>query len=396
MAKEMHIPKVDELLKSTVSYDTVNSAISGQHAPEAKLLSYLEDLAGGFGFETRRLAVPDQSDNLLILHRQSNELPWVLFDSHLDTVSIEGMTVEPFAGLEKDGRLWGRGTCDTKGSGAAMLTALCEYAGFGAESDDPQSAHPNNIALLFSVDEEWGMSGIRTFVRTHYPDLGFSVKGAIVGEPTKLETVVAHNGAVRYTVQAHGIAAHSCNPPLGKSAISDMARLIVYLEDEFIPTCSNSHALTGEAQCSINVIRGGTASNIIPETCEIHVDRRTVPGETTKQATEEFTRAIDEFKKRFPKSDISWQSSVDLPPLDDSGNKAFITAVLGAMTGVVPNGEGTGVAYGTHAGDLSSAGIPAVVIGPGDIAQAHTKDEWIDLSELRKSVGVYKRLMTEL
>ena len=408
MTEETRKPEVDELLKSMISHDTVNSNLSGRRNAEEKLVSYLDDLARGLGFETRRLAVPGQSDELLILHRRADDLPWVLFDSHLDTVSVEGMTIAPFAGIENEGRIWGRGASDTKGSGAAMFRALCEYARPAAAAGalgTPRAAAcalstppaaPNNVALLYSVDEEWGMSGIRTFVRTHYPDLGFSVKGAVVGEPTGLETVIAHNGAARYSVQTRGIAAHSCDPARGKSAISDMARLIVYLEDEYMPTCDSTHPLTGKSRCSINVIQGGTASNIIPDSCKIQVDRRTVPGETAEHVTDDFSRAITEFKKRFPESEISWQLSIDTPPLDNTGNIAFTAAVLRLMSGIRPGGKGTGVAYSTHAGDLSAAGIPAVVIGPGDIAQGHTNDEWIDSSELRKAVEVYRGLMMEL
>ena len=388
----MRMPKVDELLKSMIAFETINSHISGQQAPEAKLVEFLEDLAANLGFETRRLAVPGQADELLVLYRQDDSLPWVLFDSHLDTVSVDGMTIEPFAALEKEGRIWGRGACDTKGTGAAMFTALCEYA----EADREALAKPNNIALLFSVDEEWGMTGIRSFVETHYPALGFSVKGAIVGEPTKLETVIAHNGAVRYSVQTHGVAAHSCDPSLGKSAISDMARLILHLEERIPAMCGATHPLTGKAQSSINIIRGGTASNIIPDTCEVQVDRRTVPGEENRQATGDFGQAIEEFKAANPDSEVSWQTAIDLAPLDDAGNEKFIETVLGITSEYRRDKRGTGVGYGTHAGDLSAAGIPTVVYGPGDIAQAHTKDEWVDIAELQTSVAAYRRLMSEL
>ncbi|MBN1686150.1 MAG: M20 family metallopeptidase [Spirochaetales bacterium] len=394
MASDGRFPKVEELLSSMVSYNTVNSEISKREKPEEKLVDFLRDLAERSGFETKRLAVPHQSDELLITYCQGEHLPWVLFDSHLDTVSVEGMTVEPFAALEKGGRIWGRGACDTKGSGAAMFRALWEYAREGRLQDG--SSAPNNIALFYSVDEEWGMTGIRAFVQDHYPGLGFKLKGALVGEPTRLRAVIAHNGVVRYTVQTHGVACHSSNPTLGKSAVSDMARLITFLEEEFIPTCNRSHPLTGKAQCSINTIRGGTAANIIPDSCEIQIDRRTVPGESTKESVDAFTKAIDEFKRQRPESEITWQLSIDVPPLDDSQSGAFSAAVAKVLTGMGLNGETIGVTYGTHAADLQVGGIPAVVIGPGDIGQAHTKDEWIDLSELKKAVEVYKRLMTGL
>ncbi len=388
MASMNQFPSVKELLKTMVSYDTVNSGISGRLKPEEPLVEFLQKLAESAGFETRRLAVPDQSDELLILYRCAEELPWVLFDSHIDTVSLDGMTVEPLGGIEKDGRIWGRGSCDTKGSGAAMFRALREYSEGEGQN--------NNIALLYSVDEERGMTGIQTFANTHYANIGFDVKGVIVGEPTQLKPVVAHNGLVRYTVQTHGIAAHSANPSLGKSAISDMARLVIFLEEEFIPTCLSTHPLTGKAQCSINVIRGGTAANIIPDKCEIQIDRRVVPGESQSEAVHGIDGAMSEFQKRFPESKVTWQQSVDTPALNDAVKTGFADNVLHILSSLGLPGEGTGATYGTHAGDLQAAGFAAVVLGPGDIAQAHTKDEWIDTTELERSVEVYKQLMAGL
>ena len=391
MASADQFPQVDDLLKSTVSYNTVNSGISGKPRSEEELVGFLQDLAERSGFETHRLPVPDQSDDLLILYRVADDNPWVLFDSHLDTVSIEGMTIEPFAADERDGRIWGRGACDTKGSGAAMFRALWEYS----QSDAPDKKK-NNIALLFSVDEERGMTGIREFVKTHYPKLGFSIKGTIVGEPTKLEAVVAHNGLVRYTVTTHGIAAHSSNPSLGKSAISDMAKLITFLEEEFIPSCDASHPLTGKAQCSINVIHGGTAANIIPDSCEIQIDRRVVPGENQDNALKGIGEAIEDFKKKFPGSDISWEPSIDTPALNDAGTTSFTDDVVSILDEMGLPATVKGATYGTHAGDIQLAGLSAVVLGPGNIDQAHTKDEWIDVAELKKAVDVYNKLMYRL
>ena len=380
-------PPVVELLKKMISFDTVNAGISGKECPEAGLVGYLEDLAGEADLETLRLAVPGQSDELLILHRRNPALPWLLFDSHLDTVSVDGMTIEPFAGREADGRIWGRGACDTKGTGAAMFCALEEY------SSTPSPEAGNNIALLFSVDEEWGMSGIRAFNATHLDQLDFRPKGAVIGEPTGLRPVVAHNGVVRYVVQTHGVAAHSSNPALGRSAVSDMARLITYLEDEFIPTCSKVDPLTGRAQCSINVIRGGTAANIIPDLCEIQVDRRSVPGETSSEVVDSFGSAIAAFENRRPSSDITWKVTIDTPALEYSRSEDFSGRLTEVLEGLGRKGAGTGVTYATHAGELSEAGIPSVVIGPGDIAQGHTKDEWIDVGELTTGVDIYRSLM---
>ena len=377
-----------DLLKRMVSYNTVSSGISGIRCAEADLVRFLEGYAGSLGLKTRRLAVPEQADNLLILYEADPYNPWILFDSHLDTVSTDGMTIDPFAGETRDGRIYARGACDTKGTGAAMLTALAGYAAGGGGR--------NNIALLFSVDEEWGMTGIRSFMSSDYPDLNFKVLGAIVGEPTELKPVISHNGVVRYIIQTHGLAVHSSNPSLGRSAISSMARLIIYLEEQFIPKCDRVDKLTGKAQCSINVIRGGTTANIIPDLCEIHVDRRTVPGETSQEAVAGFERAVRDFEKKFPDDPITWNVSVDTPVLNSSVGGLFVSSVLSCLEAQGFDGKPVGVTYATHAGDLSVGGISSIVLGPGSIAQGHTKDEWIDIGELQRGVEVYLALMNQL
>ena len=377
------------LLQKTVSFNTVNRAISGNPRPESELVTFLEETAAEHNLVTKRLPVPDRADNLLVLYERDPALPWLLFDSHLDTVAVEGMIIDPFAAEIRDGRLWGRGACDTKGTGAAMFTALATYSA----RNEGQS---NNVALLFSVDEEWGMGGIRAFISDHYPSLGFFAKGAVVGEPTGLLPVVAHNGVVRYVIITHGKAAHSSDPSMGKSAISTMARLVTYLETEFIPGCNAFHELTGSAQCSINVIRGGVVANIIPERCEIHIDRRIVPGETSSGVKREMNDAIAVFLKNYSDEKIDVEVSIDTPALDpgdETDGEGFADSVLHALGSIGRPGSGVGVKYATHAGELSAAGIPSVVLGPGDIAQGHTNDEWIDIEELRKGVEIYSGLM---
>ncbi len=237
------------LLQTMVAVDTVNSNISGRPDAELELSLRLEEIAGGLGLETRRLPVSGEGFNLLVSLEVGAGRPWLLFESHLDTVSVSGMTIPPFAGEIRDGRLWGRGACDTKGTGAAMLSALTEYASGGEQ--------PNNVAIVYTLDEEVGKQGIRTFAERQLPELGWKPAGAIVGEPTGLLAVVAHNGIVRWSIETRGVAAHSCAPERGKSAISMMMRVIDALESRYIPSLEASHELTGRARCSINVIDGG-------------------------------------------------------------------------------------------------------------------------------------------
>jgi acetylornithine deacetylase len=390
-SKERKIPgqvhdSCESLLRAMVGFDTVNSNISGKPDAELALSQYLESQANAMGLTTRRLPVSGEGFNLLVSHHVSDEAPWLLFEGHLDTVSVEGMTVDPFAGQVRAGRLYGRGACDTKGSGAAILWALRRYA--------EGSPLPNNVAIVYTLDEEIGKTGARTFVKTHLPALGWKPVGVIVGEPTELRLVVAHNGVVRWRIETQGIATHSSDPGSGRSAISMMVQVIQALESRYIPMLNTSHPLTGRSQCSINVIHGGTQINVIPEHCEIHVDRRIVPGEDPQQVLPAVEKVLDELRCVHEGLNVSQdQPDIDDPPLDPSGGEAFAAFVRRVLERMELPADHTGVGYGTDASSFGAVTVPAVVLGPGSIAQGHTCDEWIDLEQLRRSVEVYLNLM---
>ncbi|HIB89094.1 TPA: M20 family peptidase [Candidatus Poribacteria bacterium] len=375
-----------ELLQAMIAFNTVNSNISGELDAELALSQFLESQANFLGFSTQRLPIKGQSFNLLVSYPVSQDAPWLLFESHLDTVSIEEMTIDPLGGQLKNNRIYGRGACDTKGSGAAMLYALKRYA--------EESIAPNNIAIVYTVDEEVKKTGVRTFIENHLSLLDWKPVGAIVGEPTQLKLVIAHNGVVRWRIQTQGIAAHSSSPERGLSAISMMMKVVDALESRYIPGLDASHALTGRAQCSVNVIRGGTQVNIVPASCEVQVDRRVVPGEKAQSVIPAVEDVLNELRRNDDKMNVlQTEPDIIFPPLDPTGNEAFIAFVQGKLKEMQLSCEPMGVGFGTNASSFNGTGIPAIIIGPGDIAQAHTSDEWIDLEQLRQGEAVYLNLM---
>lgn len=372
-----------------VSFDTVNEHTSGLAFPERRMLEYLEIITKGWGLETSRLPIPANahaaSYNLLITYEVSKPAPWIVFESHADTVSVDGMTVDPFHGLIKDGLMYGRGTCDTKGSGAGMLWALKEYMKL--------SSCPNNIAILFVTDEEATKTGATAFVQTQLEHLGWKPTGVIVGEPTLCQPVVAHNGVIRWKINTRGVAAHSSNPSNGQSAISAMAKLILEFEKEYCSKISLTHPLTGKAACSVNTISGGTSVNIIPDFCEIEIDRRTLPSENSEQVLKEMQAAFDSIVLKDSTILIGTSTPFVDYQLDPIVNHEFAMQISEILIGMGLSGEQSGAGYGTDASTYSKVGIPAVVLGPGSINQAHTKDEWLEIAELDKSVSVYKQIM---
>jgi acetylornithine deacetylase len=374
-----------ELLARMIGIDSVNSAISGRPRAEEQLAGYLEDLARSFGLAVRRLPVPGHADNLLITCQKGDGASWLLFESHLDTVGVEGMSIDPFAARVEDGRVHGRGACDTKGSAAAMLWALRAYA---SESDGP-----NNVALLLSVDEEVSRAGVDAFVRDHLPRLDWRPIGAVVGEPTRLRVVAAHRGSVRMSIQTEGIAAHSADPSRGRSAIRMMMKVLDALENTYIPSLDANHPLAGPAVCSVNVIRGGSQINVVPSSCEIQVDRRTVPGESTSGVVAEIENVLAEVREANPEVKVSAHSLLTYEPLDPAAGKSLAERVGAVLEGMGLPGDATGAGYGSDAATLALAGVPSIVLGPGDIAQAHSADEWLALDELEKAVDAYLGIM---
>jgi len=387
-----------ELLQAMVHIDSINATISQRPHPEAELAAFLDRQAARWGLSTRRLPVDEAyagnvantssegSFDLLVWRQVSPTAPWILFESHLDTVGVAGMTIDPFGALVEAGRIYGRGACDTKGSGAAMLWALREYAHKGRGR--------NNIALLYAVDEEALKHGVDGFAQKHLPTLGWRPVGAIVGEPTELQPVVAHNGVVRWSVRTHGLAAHSSDPSQGRSAISMMVRVVQALEERYIARLSASHPLVGPARCSINIINGGTAINIIPDLCEIRIDRRVVPGEDPHQVLPKVRRVLEELRHEMPALEYSVGDLFVDVPLDPKGGEAFFAPVQQTLASLGLPSELKGVPYGTDGSTLGAAGIPVVVLGPGNIARAHTVDEYLELEQLERAIEVYGALMS--
>ncbi len=378
-----------ELLSKMIAFNTVNEHISNVPFPEREMLQYLEDLAIEWGFQAQRLPINQYfqgpSYNLLISFNVSPNVPTLLFESHADTVSIEGMTIPPLEAHLIEGKIFGRGVCDTKGSGASMLFALRNYA--------QQSHQPNNIVLLFVTDEEISKVGTSAFVQKQLSDLGWRPSGVIVGEPTLCKLVVAHNGVIRWSLKTKGVAAHSSQPSNGKSAITSMAKLVLEFEKEYCHKITATHPLTGAAACSINTISGGTGVNIIPSECVIEIDRRTVPGEDSEIVRTEIEVALNSIARADPS--IIFEISppfIDLP-LDPTTNQDFADQVSDLLAKIGMPGQQSGVGYGTDASTYSAIGLPTIVLGPGSIDQAHTKDEWLDISELEKAVFIYSHIM---
>jgi acetylornithine deacetylase len=298
----------------------------------------------------------------------------LLLEAHLDTVA------QPRVGLPvlvEGGRLVGRGACDTKGSLAAMLEAMARLA----SSDD----HPT-IVFAGAVDEEVTMTGSRALVDQLPP-----VDGAVIGEPTSLLPVRVHNGLARFRIIAHGRSAHTSRAHLGVNAVAAASRAVLAIQDRLVPRLrERGHPLIGPALATPAVIHGGVASNLVPDLCELTVDRRLAPGEDLAAAFAEIDALLDEL--RASGDDLEREEpSILLPAVETAGDHRLVRVAEEAVAGVLGRAvTAGGVPYGTDASNLSAVGgVPCIVLGPGSIDQAHTDDEWVSLDEVAQAVDLY-------
>jgi acetylornithine deacetylase/succinyl-diaminopimelate desuccinylase-like protein len=301
----------------------------------------------------------------------------VLLAPHLDTVPASAD--EQYQPRLAGPRIYGRGACDTKGSVAAMLAALCQLA-----KDGPRPAE-TEIVFAGVVDEENYQAGSRALAAS-----GCKADLAIVGEPTRLRIVTAHKGTLWLGLATRGKSAHGSRPDLGRNAVHEMARVVCLLESDYARSLlRRRHPLLGHATVNVGVIAGGTQPNIVPAACRIKLDRRTLPGETEQSVRSEL-KAL--FQRRNLRVKIDNQKGVPCWPMETDRRLPLVRQFFRA----IGQKEAAGADYFCDASVLARAGIASVVFGPGDIAQAHTADEWIARKSLEAAAGLLLKFLRSL
>lgn len=372
---------VTRLLADLVAIPSLNPMgrpVVGPQYLEGGMTDYLEGYFRDLGVRHERTPISPGRDNLLAWYDAPSARRTLLFDAHQDTVPADGMSIDPFGARIEGGRLHGRGACDVKGGMAAMLTAFARLV-------RERPAHSASVIMACTVDEEYTHTG-----SSHLAAHPVGADLAIVAEPTRLDLVVCHKGALRWKVRTRGVACHSSTPDLGDNAIYRMARVIAALADHAGELAgAESHPVLGPPSLSVGRIEGGYAANVVPDWCEIEVDRRLLPSETW---ADPYARAAAAVGKALGTAE-GWEFLppwVNMPALAAELSSGSVEMLRDTIQGVIGREPAvTGVPYGTDAGPLAQAGLAAVVLGPGDIAQAHTRDEWIDVDELRAAVDVY-------
>lgn len=354
-----------KLLRDLVAIPSVNPAFlpaGDRRAGEQRVAEYLGSVSKKAGLSVSFQKAGGRSNVLAKLTPREKIRRRILLAPHMDTV---GAADKQFTPRIRDGRLYGRGACDTKGSISAMLSALLELAQTGT--------HPSSTEIIFAglVDEENAQAGSRALAAG-----GLKADLAIVGEPTRLKLVTAHKGSLWLKLETRGKAAHGSRPELGQNAVHAMAIVVDFLETRYASWLSRRHhPLLGCATISVGVISGGTQPNIVPDYCSIQVDRRTLPSETEPEVVHEISGLL---RHHGLDAEVVSGKLDPCPPMETNPHHPMVLQFLRTLRQHRP----VGVDYFCDAAILSQAGIPSIVFGPGDIAQAHTSDEWISLKSL--------------
>lgn len=361
--------KVTQLLAELIALPSVNSAFlppRHHYAGEGRVAEYLAALGARAGLDIEFQKVLPGRPNVLTRLRPSGKIKQtILLAPHLDTVNVVSQAqLNP---VKRGGRMYGRGACDTKGSVAVMFQALCDLAA--------SQQRPRETEIIFAglIDEENGQSGSR-----YLAEKKFKADLAIVGEPTRLVLATAHKGSVWLEVETQGRAAHGATPWFGDNAAHSMAHVVDALQTDYAAQLKKKkHRLLGHGTVSVGTIRGGTQTNIVPDSCLIGVDRRTLPGESEAQTRLAMSAFLKARKLRAKVSNVKLKPC---PALETNERLPLVKQFLGS----IGQKRAVGLHYFCDAAVLASGGIPSVVFGPGDIAQAHTADEWIEISQLEQ------------
>jgi len=362
------IPSVNPMRR-----DDIPAALTG----ERRYAAHLREQLRGLGLDAELLGEGERR-SVVAEATAIGARDTVLIASHLDTVPVDGVEIDPFDPRIEGNRLYGRGSCDTKAGMAAAVAALARVLARGTLR--------RNVILAGEADEECSSLGVRDVLArlgTKRPDW------VLATEPTNLEVVTSHKGIALVRLVAHGVSCHSSAPQNGRSAIVALARAVLALESLAGEIGERAHPRLGRPTMSVGVIGGGQAANIVPQEAWLLSDRRLLPGESEHTVCDEVRGALT----RHEICDVEIEScTVEKPPLetdDDAPAVRVCQRILGELG--LPLAPAI-AAFATDAGLFDSAGLPGVVFGPGSIAQAHTAREWVAIDQVESATDFFVRL----
>jgi acetylornithine deacetylase/succinyl-diaminopimelate desuccinylase family protein len=310
--------------------------------------------------------------------------PRLMLTGHLDTVPVgDGWSRDPFGAEVADGRLFGRGACDMKGGLAAAVAAVLDLRARGLEP-------AGDVVLAAVVGEEEDSAGTRALVAR-----GMEADRGVLCEPTGLQLVTGNRGLLNYRLVVRGASAHASSPSQGRNAVVAAARVVLELEALGTRLAGRPHPWFGPPSLTVGTIHGGTRPYVVPDRCEIEVDRRLNPDETRAEAVRQLQDAVERARRRLPWLEAELVDGPDYPGFEIPQEHELVRSMTAAcaQAGLPFRTSAWGAA--SDAGFLvRGAGIPCVLFGPGQLEEAaHRPDEWVELDELEGARHVFEHLL---
>ena len=373
-----------EMIRKLVGFPTVS------RDSNLELINFARDYLAGLGAESRLTFNDERSKANLFATLGPPGTPGIVLSGHTDVVPVDGQAwdTDPFNVVEKDGKLYGRGTSDMKSFIAVVLALAPEFAQRGLKTP---------LHFAFSYDEEVGCIGVGRLI-SDLAQSGIRPKSCIVGEPTLMRPVIAHKGKRGFRCNVRGFTCHSAYAPAGVNAVEAAAEAVAYLK-----LMARRHRDQGPydrgfdvAHTTVHtgVMRGGTALNIVPHECTFDFEFRHLPGDDPEALFAEFktyidTRLVPEMRAVHPDTGFTITPLSALPALDN-GPEGEVVGLAQELSGNDDIGK---VSFGTEGSQFQRAGIPTVVCGPGSIEQAHKPNEYVAIEQVAKCEQFMRRLM---
>jgi len=361
-----------KLLRDLVAIDSVNPSLVPGAAGEGQIAEAIASHLRRIGLDVEVQEVAPGRPNVIGVLEGRRQGRSLMFCGHVDTVGVEGMTA-PFDPVERDGRMYGRGSQDMKSGVAAMIDAARVVAEGGLER--------GRLIVAAVVDEEFESIGADALVKRWTAD------AAVVTEPTDLRIAIGHKGFAWFELETKGRAAHGSRPREGRDAIVRMGRVLHELEalDRRLQT-RPPHPLMGTPSLHASTIEGGREWSSYPDACTLQVERRTVTGETDAIVRAEIEELLSRLREADPEfvatlSPVFSRSAYEIAPTHE------LPRMLLAALSPLPDGERTesliGMSFWTDAAVLAGAGMPSVLFGPGG-AGLHSTEEYVNVEDVRR------------
>lgn len=372
---------VTELARALIATPSVNPTLEAGGAGESAAAALTADWLRAWGFDTDLVeAAPGRPSVLARLQRGTGRS--LILSGHLDTVGVEGMRIAPFDPVLRDGRVWGRGSADMKGGVAAALAAARDLAA---------GPFQGTLVVALTADEEAAALGCRRLI-----DDGLRADAAIVCEPTGLAIMPAHKGFVWLRVEFRGQAAHGSRPDRGVDAIRHAGLFLARLEKlEAALSRREKHPLLGVGSIHAGTIRGGTAPSVYPGSCELVLERRTLPRESVASVRSEVEYLLAQLRSDQPALDADLQVQLERSGSEVPRDHELVRGLEQALTDIGVQPRLAGMTAWVEASMYNQAGTPAICFGPGSIQDAHTADESASVQEIETAHRALLGMMRE-